>query len=439
MKKEMKIRVYLSVVFLLSLLTVDAGSIRKPIFYLSKDSSAYIKFSMVNQVWLRYTDMNPGSTQYGTPVKSLLDLSLRRTRLIVSGRASEKTYYFIQFGQNNFNHNSTQQMGSFFHDVITEYYFNKYLHVGGGLTGWSGLLRYASPSVGSIMSLDAPLYQQATNGVNDQFLRKLSLYAKGELGRFSYRIALSNPLALQNSTKGGALSSTNTSFSTLPAKNQLQAYVNYQFFDKESILNPYTKGSYLGEKRVLSLGGGVIQQQDAMWQLSQDGLDTSFHNMTLLGVDVFYESKLSELRNYSLTAYGAYSYYDFGKNYIRNVGVNNPATSNSSANVINGAGNAFPMIGTGSTVYTQLGYLRKVNNESDSKIQIYLANQLSSYEGLDELMIMYETGVNWYIRGSHSEKISFNYQNRPVFVVDGNENRVGSRKSMVQVQFQLSF
>lgn len=437
-------KIYLLVVIFA--LTANLGlskKSKKPIIYLTEDSTSFIKFSMTNQLWVRYTDLNEGSGLHGYSVNGgLFDVSLRRTRFVVSGKMSPKTYFLVQLGQNNFNMNSKKYPGIYFHDAIGEYHFCKSLHVGAGLTGWSGYLRYASPSVGSIMTLDAPLYQQATNGVNDQFLRKLSVYVKGQVKQLQYRVALTSPMSVQNATAPiGTLNLTQSSFALTPPKNQLQAYVNYQFFESESMLNPYTKGTYVGEKKVMSLGVGVIQQQDAMWLLNESG-DTNYQAMTLFGADLFYEGKLDTNRKGgALTAYLAYSMTDFGKNYIRNVGVNNPVNTSSATSDLNGPGNAFPIIGTGHTVYGQLGYVMQCNNGGESKIQPYLASQISSFEYLDGTMVMIEGGANWFIRGKHSEKITLNVQNRPIFAVDavsGNRSQV-SRKMMGQIQFQLTF
>lgn len=436
-------RVYLllfTCVLFFGVADVNAG--RKPIVYLNDDSTAFIKFSMTSQIWLRYTSLNPGSGLYGYDTDNLFDVSLRRTRFVVSGRMSPKTCFLVQFGQNNFNMNSTKYPGIFFHDAIGECHVNDKFHIGAGLTGWSGYLRYASPSIGRMLGLDAPLYQQATNGVNDQFLRKLSLYAKGQIKGFQYRVALTSPMTIQKAAAPiGVLNVDQSSFALTPPKNQVQAYINYQFFDRESMLNPYTAGTYVGDKKVLSIGAGVITQPKAMWMLNNSG-DTSFQNMTLFGADLFYEGKLdSAKKTGSLTVYVAYSYTDFGLNYIRNVGVNNPVNTSSAVNDLNGPGNAFPMIGTGHTIYGQTGYLRKLNNSIGSKIQPYIASQISIFDYLDGTMVMFEGGMNWFIRGNHSEKITLNIQNRPIFSRDSitSEKTVSSRRTMAQVQFQLAF
>ena len=222
---------------------------------LSDDGKNYVRFTFLNQVCLRYTEANPGSTLYGYKQNQVFDIGLRRTRMQVYGKLSPRVFFYSQFGMNNFNSNSKQFSGAFFHDATTEYHvFEKAVHIGAGLSGWSGLSRYASPSVVSILSLDAPLYEQATNGVNDQFLRKLGVYAKGKIGKLDYRVALSIPMATQNSVAPIKPLSLISEFAPTPAKLQSQGYLMYQFLDQEDNITPYTTGNYLGKKKVLNLG-----------------------------------------------------------------------------------------------------------------------------------------------------------------------------------------
>ena len=98
------------------------------------------------------------------------------------------------------------------------------MSIGGGLTEWNGVSRYSSPSIGSILSLDAPLYQQATNDITDQFVRKYSIYAKGQIAKLDYRLAVSTPMSVQRSTAQQATISGNSLFSSEPAKAQWHGY-----------------------------------------------------------------------------------------------------------------------------------------------------------------------------------------------------------------------
>ena len=70
--------------------------------------------------------------------------------------------------------------------------------------------------------MDAPLYQQATNDVSDQFVRKYSIYAKGKLGKLDYRVALSKPMSISASSVQSAVIGPNSLFSNEPANLQTQ-------------------------------------------------------------------------------------------------------------------------------------------------------------------------------------------------------------------------
>jgi hypothetical protein len=118
--------------------------------------------------------------------------------------------------------------------------------------------------VASFLAYDAPLYQQSTNDATDQFLRKLSVYAKGKLGKLDYRLVLSKPMIAQKSAAVGPLN-TNSDFSMKPPKLQGSGYLMYQFLDEESNLTPYVTGTYLGKKKVFNIGAGFQYQPDAMW------------------------------------------------------------------------------------------------------------------------------------------------------------------------------
>lgn len=409
-------------------------------FALNEDESQYVRLTFCNQVWFRYTETNPGTTLYGEPINEVSDIGLRRLRLQLYGQISERVFFYTQFGQNNFSYLSERFEGSFFHDAVVEFTLHpKAVSLGGGLAGWSGLSRYASPSIGSIMPMDAPLYQQATNGVNDQFIRKLSFYAKGKLGKLDYRLAISKPLAVQNANAPVAPLGLTSDFSTLPAKWQQQGYLMYQFLDQEANTTPYNAGCYLGSKRVLNLGAGYILQQDAMWRLSSVG-DTLIRPLQLFGVDVFYDTPLNEEKGNALTAYLAVNSYNFGRNYLRNIGVMNPANGTNANGTVGGGGNGFPGIGTGTIFYGQLGYLFGDKLLGDhGKLQVYACAQVGDFEALDAYMIMAEGGFNWFIRGTQNSKLSLNYQSRPVFDANSaGDLRETTRKGMMVLQYHVA-
>lgn len=405
---------------------------------LNEDGSHFVKATFANQTWVRLTDTNPGSTLDGYDVKNLFDIGLRRTRFQLFGKVHERVFFYTQIGQNNLSFTSPRKAGLFVHDALGEIELAKELvSVGAGLTAWSGLSRFASPSIANQLGFDAPLYQQATNDVTDQFLRKYSVYAKGKIKKLDYRVAVSKPLTLKNSTLQDIEISQNSKFAPTPAKPQFQGYFMLQLRDQESNQTAYNSGTYLGKKDVLTIGAGFITQKEAMWH--QEGAQTRFEDMKLWSADIFYERPLNKTQGNALTLYAAYSITDFGKNYIRNAGVMNPSNGINQGTALNGTGNAFPMVGTGSTLFAQAGYL--LNKDFLGKLgtlQPYADIQYSRFDLLGDPMAMYTAGVNWLIDGQRA-KISMGYQNRPVYTGDQSGGyRVTAHKGMAVAQLQVS-
>lgn len=402
---------------------------------LNADGSHFIKAAFANQTWVRLTDTNPGSTLDGYDVKSLFDIGLRRTRFQLFGKVHKRVFFYTQIGQNNLSFNGTRKAGLFVHDALGEIELAKeVVSVGAGLTAWSGLSRFASASIANQLAFDAPLYQQATNDVNDQFLRKYSVYAKGKIRKLDYRLAVSKPMTLKNSTVQDITLSENSKFAPTPPKPQFQGYFMLQLKDRESNLTPYNSGTYLGQKDILTIGAGFITQKDAMWH--QEGTEIRFEDMQLWSADVFYEHPLNKAQGNAVTVYAAYSITDFGKNYVRNLGVMNPANGVNAKAAFNGAGNAFPMMGTGSTLFAQAGYLfSKGLFGKMGTLQPYADVQYSRFDLLKDAMAMYEAGLNWLIDGQRA-KMSVGYQSRPVY--GGSDYRVTGRRGMSVAQLQVS-
>jgi hypothetical protein len=269
--------------------------------------------------------------------------------------------------------------------------------------------------------LDAPLFLQATNDANDQFLRKLSVYAKGKLGKLDYRIIASKPMEFAYSAlyKKSSNIGTDAQFAPNPPKVQTSAYFSYQFLDQESNMTPYQTGTYLGKKRVFNVGGGAQFQQNATWsrEVHDTKTDTVFHNMMLASLDVYYDAPINKEKGNAISVYAVGTYYDFGKNYIRNLGVMNTTDSLvTTAGTFNGTGVNFPMIGTGNSAYVQVGYLSGKLSETKSlgRLMPYAAVQYSQYNKLNTPMLFIDGGISWYLDDSRS-KLTFGVQNRPVY------------------------
>lgn len=401
---------------------------------LNESGDQYLKLSFVSQFWVRTGDYNPGSTIFGEAKKSGTDFGIRRFRVQLFGQLSENIFFYSQFGENNFNSIGDRKPSFFVHDIFSEYALDKTrLSLGIGLSGWSGLSRFGSPSAATIMGIDAPLFEQTTNDVTDQFLRKLCVYAKGKLSKLDYRLSIAQPLAFQKSPIYTSIIGQNSNFSSLPPYFQYNGYFQYQFLDQESNLTPYTVGTYHGKKTICNIGAGLVFQKNAMNHLNALN-DTIYTDLIHLGLDVFWDTPVGADGS-SLSLYSTITHLDYGPNYVRNLGVMNPTNGNSNANVINGGGYAFPIYGTGNVFYTQVGYKFKDNLLNTSTLMPYFTYQHAQYERLSQSMNFYSFGIN-YLMSNHKSKLTLAYENRPVFF--DNQNQVLRKVSSV-LQYQIYF
>lgn len=448
---------FMALLLLISSIYIKAQSLNSRFkdgikIYLSDDSTRYIKGTGLAQIWLRYNDNNPGSTIFGTPEKNTYDVGLRRVRYQTLAQVTKRVFFYTQFGVNSVGSLSARKSQLFFHDVTAEYdLYHEHFVLGGGLSGWNGTARYSSSSVASILGMDLPFIQETTNDVTDQFVRHMGVYAKGKLGRFDYRMSASNPFPIQTATTipGNAAvatlpaTGTNTAYySTKAPQINYQGYFMWQFLEKESDQMPYMNGSYLGKKRVFNIGTGFAHQKDAMWYRDNTG-DTISTPLKQLGVDVFLDYYLNKQQQTAVTFYASFLNYDFGPNYIRNAGAMNTANGVSGpAATFNGAGNAFPLIGTGQVIYAQAAYLFKKDLLKDKgTLQPYGQIIYANYERLKDPMVVYDLGFNWIIAGQNS-KISLDYQSRPIFKTNTNGDIAevkNARRGQLVLQYQVAF
>lgn len=418
--------------------SLEAQFLKDGKIFLNEDGSNYFKFTLIGQVWLRHTELNTGSTVNGFAKAAINDIGIRRARIQAYGQIADRVFVYSQFGMNNFNYLSDRKTGFFIHDILGEYeVVRKHLSLGTGLTAWNGLTRFSAPSVGTILGIDGPLFEQNTNDVTDQFLRKLSVYAKGKLGKLDYRMVVSSPMAVQKSVGYSPLLTKYSTFSAMPAKMQTHGYFQYQFLDQEANTTAYATGTYLGTKRVFNIGAGFQYQPDAMWH-SANGNDTLHTPMKNFAADVYYDAPVNSQSGTAISLYAAYTYSDYGPNFSRNGGAMNPANGNTNPGILNGAGNAFPMFGSGNIGYAQVGYKLKNNLVGKTTLMPYLSLQYAKYHRLKQNMSFWDGGINWLLKGQNA-KLTLAYQDRPVYQLAPNADKAEllERKGSVILQYQV--
>ncbi|QMW01242.1 hypothetical protein [Spirosoma foliorum] len=425
-------------------------------YNLNESGTHFFKATFLNQAWLQFNQSNPGSTVVGVPKDNTFSIGLRRTRMQLFGQISDHLFLYFQFGMNNFNYlnggfnqtaSSQRKIQAFFHDALAEYlvFKNKnYLNIGAGLTIVNGLSRFSAPSVGTIMSMDVPVFAQATTDQTDEFTRKLSVYARGQVGHLDYRVAVSDPFPIQ--TNGAALPTygPNSIFALKGHEKQFQGFFMWQFFDKEAHQAPgYNTGTYLGAKKIFNLEAGFITQKNAMVRVPVAG-DTVYQALNLWSIASFLDIPLNKEKGTAINAYLGYFHTDYGDNYLRFNGAMNPASDIPASQRPGGLGgtqgNSFPMFGTGSVVYGQFGYLlkRDLFGEGNGTLMPYVQAQLANYQRVANTLGVYNIGLNYLIKG-HNGKLTLDYQNRPYYAPSSNTSQLSAagRRGQLILQYQI--
>ena len=409
-------------------LVASDGRAKKLQVSLNEDGSLYLRFATWLQVWTRAIQNNPGTTVLGKEDAWYGDVGLRRARFLMFGKIFPRTFLLMHIGINNQTFRNARKPQLYFHDAWLEFEVSKkgYFSLGGGLLYWNGISRATNASTITFMSLDAPIVNWPTIERTDQFARQMGLYAKGKAGLFDYRIAVVRPFTTSvfDSTTGlpaGSTGNYNDNANTWG----YSGYFQFQFLDIESNVLPYTVGTYIGAKKVFNWGlGGHAQPIGIAYLDPNDPTQVRKRALFIASTDLFLDIPFKTKNGGAATWYGVYYYMDFGPNNLRNIGIMNPGDPGSGTSLA-GPGNAYPMIGTGHTGYTELGFLLPVTVGESIQFQPYVNSQMSKFEVLNETMFHCGAGINMFIH-RHNAKVTLEYRNRPIF--DSASGNVQNRK-----------
>lgn len=307
------------------------------------------------------------------------------------------------------------------HDLWTEFEIAKdKLYLGAGLHYWNGVSRLSSHSTLNFMTLDAPIFNWSNIETTDQFARQFGFYAKGQLGRLDYRVALNKPFA--NGATPAAIPKNGVANHVLNENWATAGYVNWMFWDKESNKLPFYVGSYLGGKKVLNLGVGWYNHGGASLYKTTRG-DSTYQAQRALGADLFLDMPINKAKGTALSVLATYYNLNYGTNYLRNIGILNlHATPTTSTNSFAGAGNAQPTIGTGNIFYVQAGYqLPKLKN--GTAFMPYVTVTHKDFERLADPSTQFGLGLNYFVTG-HNAKVTLEYQTRPIYKLDATSGAI---------------
>ncbi|OUD37631.1 porin [Flavobacterium sp. FPG59] len=427
-------------------------------FNLNEDGSKFMRVIAWNQIWMRSSEMNPGTMIGGEATSTATDIGNRRLRFLAYAQVSKRYMILTHFGINNQTftnggaagtsgtggYGAGKKPGLFFHDAWNEYAVvlpakdKKFsMSLGAGLHYYMGLSRMTMGSTLNFLTIDAPIFNWPLIENSDQFARQVGLFAKGKYGKLEYRLSYNKPyatnLAPVNTTNAANAVAVDNSGLTKWSK---AGYLEYQFLEQEANVLPFKVGSYLGTKKVFNLGAGFYTAPDATRSLVNNTINK--HDITLLSADAFMDLPIGKKeKKMAVTAYSVLYDYDFGPNYLRNVGIMNVGTldPNFTGNrAIAGPGNAQPTIGSGTIWYTQAGFLLP-NKEAKPKVRIqpFGAVTYKDFDALAQTSTQFDIGSNFFLDGHHA-KITAQYSTRPVYT--SLTNKSGSLGEFV-VQLQI--
>ncbi|MFZ4863355.1 hypothetical protein ACL9RF_14350 [Sphingobacterium sp. Mn56C] len=404
--------------------------------FLNQEHTRYISFSGYAELWARYSQLNPGTTINNDPVNGVSDLSLRRIRAKMTYKPTEKLYFVLQMGPTNVNVNSKTNTYMDLLDAYAEYSFSPKLAFGAGRSTWRGLSRFTTGPQATLL-YDLPLYATSNSGITDITVREMSAYIKGQLGRFDYRLVVGDPYT--GVTADPVLNKAN--FGKTRGNKDVSGYFRYEFFDKESNETPFNAGTYLGKKKVLAVGGGFEYMHNALAHLDLDKT-VQHDDMRSFAADIFYDAPLNKEKGTSISAYGMAMHNDYGPNYVRFSGTNNPGTGVVATGAsLNGSGNALPTAGTGNTFYAQVGGTLPYFSAKNHNLQLQpaVSVQLGDYKGLNQTSAIYDAGVSLLFHGN-SSRLTFDAQNRPIYTNNAaNEAVVSDHKWAFVLKYRIDF
>ena len=429
---------------------------------LTPEGNRYVRFLIWNQIWARHIDNNPGTAVNGDPSSSTLDIGARRLRMLAYAQITPRYLILAHFGINNQTFTNGGAAGTtgtggygqgkkpqlFFHDAYNEYAIvpainegtkkaNPFsLSLGAGLHYFNGVSRLSSASTLNFLMIDAPVFNWPLIENADQFARQYGLYVKGAYKKLHYQFSLDKPFATNVAVKDSAHIAVDNSGD---AAGALSGYADYQFLDQESNLLPYRVGTYIGSKRVFNIGAGFYHQARGTRSSSATGI-LEKHDINLFAGDVFLDLPVgNKKKNMAITAYGVYYHFDYGPNYLRSTGIMNTGSVNAATpvtdRVLEGPGNSRVLLGTGSIIYAQAGFLLPKFKGGKVRIQPIAALAHKNFEALNASGDYWDAGANFYL-DAHNAKITAQYSSRPLY--DALTKELKTRKGELVVQFQIA-
>ena len=208
---------------------------------------------------------------------------------------------------------------------------------------------------------------------------------------------------------------------------------------------PYEIGLCMDGQELFNIGAGFYNHPQSTYTLDPGtGSDSvKLYNQTVFGLDIFYNHAVGN-KGYLVNAYALFQHMNYGKNYLRNIGVFNTSSvignegqlgSEYANRSVMGAGNVQPTLGTGNILYGQFG-LKLPTFENGSAFMPYITGTYKAFEAIDEPSMQYDLGLNYFIN-KHNAKITLQYGTRPIYKYDSSrENGIVQNGLKGQITLQ---
>ena len=407
---------------------------------LNGGKDGYLKFGFLGQIWMRHSELNPGTVDFlGKEIDHANDMGMRRMRIRFYANLFNKFHFYTQIGTNNHHFNSEPKPQIYIHDFWGAYtVVDRKLNVGAGLSMWNGISRLTNSSAISKLMLEYPMYIWPNLGHTDQSARQTGVFAYGTISGLNYRVAVTKPFFYHNPIEDPSV--IDQGFEIGTENVDYKGYAFYSFFDREYSKTPFMAMTYLGKKKILNIGAGFDIHPESIGYWNSNG-EMVKQTRQHYGVDLFME--LPQPDGGIWTLYTSGVSLDFGPNYLRSGGWMNiyKNGSDSGEPLAQGYGISDFVSGTGNIWYTSVGYLLpKKYSGIKTMIQPVFASTYKSFDGLNQNSWQYDIGVNYYMYG-HNFKLSAQYSSRPIYsgTVGPNSTAViEDYKGMMILQFQIN-
>lgn len=364
------------------------------------DGGMKVKLNDDGSKYFRVISWVQGQAIYNADVPentSNINMQIKRARVLLYSQITDKFLILTHFGVNNLNSNTLDPVGKgdgtqlFLHDAWVQYNIAKNHVVGGGLHYFNGISRLNNQSTLNVLTLDNNRQSWSTLGLSDQFARHIGVFAKGNFGKFQYRVSVND--AITNGLDQRDPASSDIDFSKqaiyggkriLGSKDAGFAYAGYfeyNILETESNFLPFKVGSYLGAKKVFNIGAGFFYHPNGSVILENN--ETVGQDVSIYAIDAFFESPLSDRGN-AISAYATFQTNDYGTNYL------------------------YSAYGTGSMVYGHFAYLFG-GDKTKPRFQPYASYAMNKYNASDKDRNVLGIGANLYLSG-HNSKLTLEYK-----------------------------